>query len=366
MILSSPIKDKCFREWFSRPMVSNPEIYLILFRHQSCRCVEILFQCEIFCIRVGMTLVQVILSHEYGWFQCCRHEHSPFHRMFFSVFCNIHRRSFLSFSHSIIHPVSEWSGSHWQFWFCFVVSNDELLWPCSSLRYHNGLPRSITRYYIVHNGLRWSIVLGLLMKETRLGLFCLSPRGHNGLPRSIAHRSVSLALLRRPSFVIVPLWVACWERAFSWLFMIRVRHGFGVAAHNGLRRSILSLSLRAPAIFISIASLSELSDVEDDMFEGALAIRLIIGLDFAVTRSSPACSCFLFDIASRQLMELKWLILNKHNRWFPFHVWSFLSLECRQVGSWCRCTWFGFLGPNWFDRITNQAQLCGPWKHVSL
>ena len=26
-----------------------------------------------------------------------RHEHSPYHRMFFIVFCNIHRRSFLSF-----------------------------------------------------------------------------------------------------------------------------------------------------------------------------------------------------------------------------------------------------------------------------
>ena len=25
-----------------------------------------------------------------------------------------------------------------------------------------------------------------------------------------------------------------------------------------------------------------------------------------------------------------------------------------------------FLGPNWFDRITNQAQLCGSWKRVSL
>ena len=24
------------------------------------------------------------------------------------------------------------------------------------------------------------------------------------------------------------------------------------------------------------------------------------------------------------------------------HIW----LECRQVGFWCRCTCFGFLGPN--------------------
>ena len=47
-------------------------------------------------------------------------------------------------------------------------------------------------------------------------------------------------------------------------------------------------------------------------------------------------------------------------------MWNFLWLGCQQVGSWCRCTWFGSLGPNWFDRTTNRAQLCGYWKHISL
>ena len=50
------------------------------------------------------------------------------------------------------------------------------------------------------------------------------------------------------------------------------------------------------------------------MFEGALAIRLIIGRDFAVTRSSPESCCDIFAIASEQTVELKWLILNKHNK----------------------------------------------------
>ena len=84
---------------------------LILLRHQSCRYVEHLFHCEIFCILDGMPTVWVILSHEYRWFQCWRHEHSPYHRMFFAVFCNINWRSFLPFSHLIIHPIQEWSGS---------------------------------------------------------------------------------------------------------------------------------------------------------------------------------------------------------------------------------------------------------------
>ena len=32
--------------------------------------------------------------------------------------------------------------------------------------------------------------------------------------------------------------------------------------------------------------------------------------------SSPTPSCVLFDITSEQLVELKWLILNEHKRWF--------------------------------------------------
>ena len=49
-------------------------------------------------------------------------------------------------------------------------------------------------------------------------------------------------------------------------------------------------------------------------FEVALAIRLIIGRDFAVTRSSPEYCCNLFDITSEQSVEQKWLMKNKHNK----------------------------------------------------
>ena len=58
----------------------------------------------------------------------------------------------------------------------------------------------------------------------------------------------------------------------------------------------------------------ELSDAEDDRVEEALAIKLIIGFDFAVTLSSPDSSFVLFDITSEHSVELKWLMLNKHNR----------------------------------------------------
>ena len=60
------------------------------------------------------------------------------------------------------------------------------------------------------------------------------------------------------------------------------------------------------------------------------------------------------------------MMLNKHKRWIHSSRVKFPWLECQHVGFWCRCTWFGFSGPNWFDRTTNQAQLCGSCKHVSL
>ena len=52
---------------------------------------------------------------------------------------------------------------------------------------------------------------------------------------------------------------------------------------------------------------------------------------------------------------------------------SFITCEipfvsiCLRVGFWCRCTWWcGSGSPNWYNQTTNQDQLCGFWKHVSL
>ena len=113
--------------------------------------------------------------------------------------------------------------------------------------YHEVLPRS-QLIALFHRA-------GSSHERNLIGTRVSFPRGHNGLPRSTTHRSVSFALLRRPSLVIIPLWEACWERALSRLFVIIVRHGSWVAAHNGLTRSILSLSFRTLGMLISIASL---------------------------------------------------------------------------------------------------------------
>ena len=95
-------------------------------------------------------------------------------------------------------------------------------------------------------------------------------------------------------------------------------------------------------------------------------MRLIIGLDFSVTRSSPESCCDLFDISSEQLVELKWLILNKHNKWFHSSRVKFPLV--RISASWFLVSMYliWIVGPSWFDRTTKQAQLCGFWKRVSL
>ena len=93
--------------------------------------------------------------------------------------------------------------------------------------------------------------------------------------------------------------------------------------------------------------------------------KFIIGFDSAVTPSTPDSFCVLVDITSRQLVELKWQMFNEHKRWFHSSRVRFPWSVCLRVGSWCQCVWLGFWGPNWFDRITNQEQLCGFWNYVS-
>ena len=95
----------------------------------------------------------------------------------------------------------EWPGSQRQFQFCFVLTIDELL--CSSLNANNGSPRSIVIFFFFQTDVL------VFTTETWLELVCPCPRAKNGCHRSIIHQFISFPLLRRPSFLIVPSWVAC-------------------------------------------------------------------------------------------------------------------------------------------------------------
>ena len=95
--------------------------------------------------------------------------------------------------------------------------------------------------------------------------------------------------------------------------------------------------------------------------------KLIIGFDFAVTLSSPESCCTLFAIASEQTVELIWLMLNKHKRWFHSSRVKFPLVT--MSASWFLVSMYliWIFGVQ-IDSIetTNQQQLCGFLKHVSL
>ena len=58
-------------------------------------------------------------------------------------------------------------------------------------------------------------------------------------------------------------------------------------------------------------------------------MRLIIGRDFAVTRSSPESCCDLFAIASEQTLELKWLSAS----WFLVSMYLIWILGSKLIRS---------------------------------
>ena len=72
--------------------------------------------------------------------------------------------------------------------------------------------------------------------------------------------------------------------------------------------------------WLSYLVFTGLSDAVEGSTAGVLSLhretKFIIGYDFAVTLSSPESFCVLFDITSEHSVELKWLMLHRHKRWF--------------------------------------------------
>ena len=79
----------------------------------------------------------------------------------------------------------------------------------------------------------------------------LAPVATTGVPFLSSINSSAFHSLRRPSFVIVPPWVAWWVRAINKLFVVMHWLVTCVTADNGLLRSIISLSFRTPGLWLS-------------------------------------------------------------------------------------------------------------------
>ena len=123
----------------------------------------------------------------------------------------------------------------------------------------------------------------------------------SGRPRSLVHLSISFPLLRRPSTVIIPLWVACWGETFHKLLMIMVVESFlSIDADIRSPLSLLLLSNCTPGILISITSVHR-AYWSRGWYDGTLAIRLIIGRDFC-------CDSFF-----------SWIVLRSFRHCFKAH-----------------------------------------------
>ena len=174
--------------------------------------------------------------------------------MFFVVFCKIHRKSFCLFPHLIIHTnprmiciltITPIQSRRLQWWIVALLLFEDL----------NGCPRSIVNFF-------YNDVL-VFTRKTRLELMRPCPRSDNGCHRSIINQFINFPLLRRPSFVIVPPWVACLVRALNKMCGGTLTRDL---CHSRQRVAPFNnLSQHFPHSFSSI----RLSDAKDDRVEGS-------------------------------------------------------------------------------------------------
>ena len=110
-------------------------------------------------------------------------------------------------------------------------------------------------FNLIHNGLRGSIMMIFLVRETRLSFVSLSKKFH--LVSPIARTSqYQFSTLEKTKHGYIPLWVACWRETFHKLFMIIVVGSFlSVDADIGSLRSLLFLSHWTPGTLTSVTSL---------------------------------------------------------------------------------------------------------------
>ena len=155
-----------------------------------------------------------------------------------------------------------------------------------------------------------------LWEETRLVFSCRSPGSFTWSPRSLVYVSISFSTLEKTKHGHHPT-LSSLLRSCPWIahdnsgreLFFRSMPISGFPDPTSFSPNVLQ-GFWFPQVFFSW-----LFEVENDTFDGTLAISLIIGRDFAVTRSSPESCLSRFAIVSLQTVELKWLILNKH-KWF--------------------------------------------------
>ena len=274
MTCSSPIKDKIL-PWRVFPVDCFHSMDLIwLFGYQFRRYVEHLFHCEIFCILDGMPIVWVILLHEHRCLQCWRQKKNILH---------IIECSSLSFVLS--------------FEDCFCLFRTWSFTLCKNDLDPNDNSDSVPSSSITNWCARCEQTTGLPVLSS---IFFFQNEVSCSHERNVFEHTTGCSAVSKQR--VSPFYRTS-QRADSEEFDFRDWYS------------------------------TKLSDAVEDSADGALsllrAIRFILGLDFAVTRSSPDSCWIRFAIAAEQTVELKWLILNKLQQMIPLITCeiSFVSMS---------------------------------------
>ena len=173
----------------------------------------------------------------------------------------------------------------------------------------DGLRGSVEKYFFV----------------TRSNFSCQCPRSFIKSPRSVVRRSLSFPLLRRPSTVVIQLPLSlpgCPSRS---------------SATTDFQGSCF-LNISSPLLR------AHWSWRRHERWRPPKKIhhRFWFCCD-------PFFSWILlksFRHCSRANCRLKWLMLNKHNKWFHSSRVKLLVVKMSEVGFWCRCIWFGSCNPD--------------------
>ena len=253
--------------------------------------------------------------------------------MFFSISCNV-GNYFLSFPHFIVLPTHEWSWFHWQFQFCSIVSHDENLRICHFLRIDiTRSPWSITKCF--------SVPLRIArFRQGRISswpgrTFCtILPEVLSCRPQSAALSWFQFSTLEKTKHGRHPILNNLLKRSFPWI------------AHGSVdwRLQINLCLYRVALIYLLLQLISMDVDFRNVSSPGLLKLKTIREMaswqQDSIIRSRFCCDSFfswiLLRIASplyQSTVELKWLIVNKHNKWFHSSRGE-TSLWVRVSASW--------------------------------
>ena len=216
--------------------------------------------------------------------------------MFFVVVCDIHRRSFLPFSHLIIHPIQE------MIWILTTIPSliRRLQWWIAVLLLFEGRQRVAPFYHPSIHQISTLEKAKLCHRPTLSSLVSTSFRQivcGGGLPRDLRHGKQQVA-------------------PFYHLYQLSHSKDFWLPC--------------SPSPDFLTPKMTELRQLlQEDSSLASTSLWLFLHLNLIA---------FFVAIPSELTVELKWLMLNKHKRWFHSSCVQFPLEDVSKLVFGCRCT----------------------------